>query len=336
MKYHILPFYFPTTCFFVDDSLPYLKNISLQLDKSIAYRLFSSPGDALIEINAQANMLDRTLEYFSKYKYVDEFTYTSHVINIDLDKIHRCIYDEKRYETASVVVVDFAMPEMNGLEFCRNIKAPEIRKILLTGQADEKLAVRAFNEGLIDRFIMKNDYDALSNLNQAIAELQRGYFEKISVMLSDALSVGTHRFLRDPAFAAIFKDISNSLNIIEFYLYSNPDGLLMLDASGAGTLLVIYTEKELQAQCEIAFEQGAPDILLSKLKSGQSVPYFWETGGHYRSGYMEWLNCMYPAQEFKGKEWYHYALVKNPAPFKLETVLSYHEFLDQLDERHKT
>jgi CheY-like chemotaxis protein len=335
MKYQIHPFYFPTMCLFIDDSISFLENLSLQLNKNLAFKLYCSPFDALIDVNMQGEITSETRKYFSKYKNMDELTYSSHVLNLDLEKIHRCVYDDQRFETLSVVVVDFAMPEMDGIEFCRNIKNTSIRKILLTGKADEKLAVRAFNEGVIDRFIMKNDKDVLINLNESIHELQHDYFHKSSAALAHALSYGTHRFLLDPFFSEVFIKICTELNIIEYYLYSNPDGLLMLDAKGNATLIIVYTEKELREQYEIAYDQAAPQELLNRLKTGKSIPYFWKTNGHYSPKCENWSAYLHEANEFQGNEWYYYALIKNPAPYKAGAVLSYNEYLNLLDQNSK-
>lgn len=335
MKYQLHPFYFPTMCFFVDDSIVFLENLALQLDKNLAFKLYSSPVDALIDINTQGEITSQTRKYFSKYRNVDEFTYSNQVLNLDVEKIHRCVYDDQRFETLSVVVVDFAMPEMDGIEFCRNIKNTSIRKILLTGKADEKLAVRAFNQGVIDQFIMKNDKDALIDLNEAINQLQHDYFHKTSSSLAHALSYGTHRFLLDPDFSKLFNNICADLNIIEYYLYSNPDGMLMLDAKGDATLLIVYTDKELREQYEIAYDQAAPQDLLDRLKTGKSIPYFWETGGHYSPECVNWPAYLHEANEFQGSEWYYYALIKNPAPYKSGAVLSYRKFLNLLDQKIK-
>jgi hypothetical protein len=51
------------------------------------------------------------------------------------------------------------------------------KKILFTGAADEKVAVGAFNRGLIDRYIKKSDDHALDILEVEIAALQRAYFD---------------------------------------------------------------------------------------------------------------------------------------------------------------
>ena len=264
------PFYFPTTCVFVDDSTDFLANLSLQLDSQLSYRLFDSPIDALVTLNTQHREMTLTQKYFSRYRYVEDFSLSNHVIDLDLSKIHREVYDEDRFAEISVAVIDYVMPEIDGLEFCRQMKNPLIRKVLLTGKADEKFAVHAFNEGLIDRFIRKNDAAALTKLNQIIVELQQEYFRTAQQPLSDTLMVGTPRFLHDRQFAALFRTLCAQHKIVEFYLCANPDGMLMLDSTGAASLLVVYTEKDLQAQYEIAFEQVAPQMLLDEFKKRQS------------------------------------------------------------------
>lgn len=329
------PFYFPTTCVFVDDSTDFLANLSLQLDSQLSYRLFDSPIDALVTLNTQHREMTLTQKYFSRYRYVEDFSLSNHVIDLDLSKIHREVYDEDRFAEISVAVIDYVMPEIDGLEFCRQMKNPLIRKVLLTGKADEKFAVHAFNEGLIDRFIRKNDAAALTKLNQIIVELQQEYFRTAQQPLSDTLMVGTPRFLHDRQFAALFRTLCAQHKIVEFYLCANPDGMLMLDSTGAASLLVVYTEKDLQAQYEIAFEQVAPQMLLDEFKSGKVVPYFWQGDGHYGPAVTDWRSCLYPAQQFHGAEWYYYAMVPPSRLFGLHTVLSYSAFLEQLDQQDK-
>jgi CheY-like chemotaxis protein len=330
-RYHIHPFYFPTTVALVDDSANFLTNLSLLLDSSLAYRLFDSPLDALASINAGSSRAGLTQKYFSTYAGAESLSGSNRVIDLDVGKIRREVYNENRFDEISVAVVDYAMPELDGLEFCRNLKRPAVKKILLTGRADEKLAVSAFNAGLIDRFILKSDAMALANLNQAIAELQHEYFYELETIIADALTVGTESLLHDSLFAEFFRTICRERRVVESYLCSNPDGFLMLDARGAGTLLLIYTEKDLHAQYEMAFDQAAPQALLDQLKSGKYVPYFWQSGGYYDANCANWADFIYPASELRGQQWYYYALVENPLPLKLETVLSYDAFLQALD-----
>ncbi len=71
-----------------------------------------------------------------------------------------------------IVISDFLMPEMNGLEFLSEVKKlyPEVSKILLTGYADKENAIRAINEVGLYRYIEKpwdND-DLILNIKNGI------------------------------------------------------------------------------------------------------------------------------------------------------------------------
>lgn len=329
--YAIHPFYFPTTVAFIDDSLPFLSNLSLQLDSRMAFRMYHSPFAALTALNGTGAAPSIAGRFFSLYRHRGDTSYAHHVIDLSLDMIHREVHDEHRFEQVSVVVVDYDMPEIDGIEFCRSIANPAIKKILLTGKADEQIAVRAFNEKIIDRFIRKQDHDAMGQLNRAIAELQQEYFGQIEHMLSEALAVGTHLFLRDPEFGRRFDEIRARLGIVEHYLACTPDGILMLDMNGVAYLLLVQTEEMAQAAHEIAFDLNAPDELLEELRSGRWLPYFWKTAGNYSPIYTDWRACLHQASEFKGRDWYLYAVIKNPEAFKLAHVATYGDYLERLD-----
>ncbi|MBQ4115408.1 response regulator [bacterium] len=71
-----------------------------------------------------------------------------------------------------LVISDFLMPEMNGLEFLTEVKSlyPEVSKILLTGYADKENAIRAINEIGLYRYIEKpwNNDDLVMNIKNGI------------------------------------------------------------------------------------------------------------------------------------------------------------------------
>lgn len=327
----IQPFYFPTTALFVDDSADFLANLSLQLEPRLAFRLFQSPYEALLALNGPAAAPPLIEDLFSLYRQREEASCAHHVIGLRLDMIHREVHNERRFEQVAVAVIDYGMPEIDGLEFCRNIRNPAVKKILLTGKADESLAVKAFNQGIIDRFVRKQETDVMAQLNRAIGDLQQAYFLQVERTLADALAVGTHAFLRDPAFAGRFREIRERLGIVEYYLACMPDGMLMLDAAGTPWLLIVQTADMMRANCEIASDQTAPTELLDALRGGKAVPYFWRTQGDYSPSYEDWRACLHPATEFRGDDRYLYALVRNPAGFDREHVVSYGDYLDRLD-----
>ncbi|MDO8891660.1 MAG: response regulator [Sulfurimicrobium sp.] len=323
----IPPFYYPTTVVFVDDSRDFLANLGLQLDAGLAFRLYDSPVDALVALNGSTGQPSLVERFFSVSRHGDELPLSHHVIDLNLENIAREVHNERRFEQVSVVVVDYDMPGIDGLELCRNLKNPALRKILLTGKADEKVAVGAFNQGLIDRFILKQDADVIPILNRAIVDLQLAYFENLGRTVMDALALGSHAFLRDPLFIEEFRRICTRLNIVEFYLSAIPEGILMLDADGEASLLIVQTEEDMLGHYEVAYDQAAPPALLDALRNNKAVPYFWRTRGDYRPDCHDWEACLHPATEFKGREWYYYAVVPKPGGFQLDTVHAYNAFL---------
>lgn len=329
--YEIQPFFFPTTVAFVDDNADFLSNVSLQLNANLAFRLFSSPLDALSMLNSENVLLTPLGHLFSMHQGCEQDHLGHHVINVSLDKIHREVHNEQRFEQISVVVVDYDMPEMNGLDFCRGIKSPYVRKVLLTGEADEELAVKAFNEGLIDRFIRKQHPNAIEQLNRAVHEMQHVYFSKIEKMLSDALSVGSYLFLKDEKFASRFDAIKAELKIVEHYLVCEPDGLLMLDAQGTGYLLMVRSAERYRADYEIAYDQNAPLEILNALRRGIALPYFDRAEDNFNPTYSDRLPTLHPAEEFEGKHWYFYSVIKNPTALNLKYITAYNEYLERLD-----
>ena len=71
-----------------------------------------------------------------------------------------------------LVISDFLMPEMNGLEFLTEVKKmyPEVSKILLTGYADKENAIKAINEVGLYRYIEKpwDNNDLILNIKNGI------------------------------------------------------------------------------------------------------------------------------------------------------------------------
>lgn len=57
----------------------------------------------------------------------------------------------------ALVIADMQMPEMNGIELLKNIQriAPNVRRLMLTGNSDQETAIAAINEGKVFRFIRK-------------------------------------------------------------------------------------------------------------------------------------------------------------------------------------
>jgi FixJ family two-component response regulator len=331
-RFECLPFYHPTTVVLVDDEVGFLQNLALELDPDIAFRIFESPR-AVLETVGRLGAVQVDLRYFRELTGERTHPHKEHVIGLDLAAIHRQIFNGDRFDKIAVVVADYDMPGIDGLELFRRIGSGALRKILLTGKADEKIAVAAFNEGLIDRFVRKHEPETAKTVNRYIHDLQREYFQSFASMVTRTLAVETPSFLHDPAFAEHFQNICEEREVAEFYLTANPTGFLLVDRNARAELMVVQTREDLNLQAEIAEDQEAPGELLASLKQGAAIAHFPRSGGFYQQGDAEWRKRLFSAQVFHGREPYYYAFVDEVTPYEVSpsTVRPYSNHLADLD-----
>jgi len=330
----VFPYYHPTTVVFVDDNIDFLSNLSLQLEADLAYRLFESPRKALRHLNNAASAEPLSKRFFASHGEWEGAALNNPLIRLDMAAIEREMNNTSRFSETSVVLVDYAMPGMDGLTFCRQIENPYVKKILFTGVADETVAVKAFNDGLIDRFVLKNERDVYEQINQAIGELQRSYIRDCCLPITHVLSLRSPGYLSDEAFVRLFQQLRREHGFVEYYLSVEPSGFLLLDADAAMSRLVVLTEDELRTHYQIAQDQGAPPELLAALERGDTVPYFGHMpDSYYRPEFTHWRECLYPAGEVHGRQSYFWALVpESGADAEARSRrASYNAYLDWLD-----
>ena len=329
----LLSFYFPTNAILLDDDISFLRHFSLLIDPELPCRSLSSAHVALEQINSQEPVA-RTLGNISgvtTYNDVDEKVY------INLNKLHEIIYNKNRFSRISIVIVDYDMPEMNGLEFCQQIASTEIKKILFTGKADEKLAVEAFNDGLIDRYIKKGSPNAGPKLNNSIRDLQVEYFDDLTQKIHLAIANNATPFLGDRGFKAMFQDLAEKHRCVEYYISEQPQGFIMLDSNGNSGFLFVQSKDILATHYEIALSCDAPHETLELLKHGRHITWFPTADGFYtKTCNSDWQNYFYPACYTSDTGEYSCAFV-SPAPARIldgTKVQSFNKYLEIFDNTY--
>jgi len=146
---------YPTKIVILDDDPLFTDALSESLKNDYSLLKFNDPNQC-INFFKQYTPLSSNLRFVRGCNELENYNTSGHLpVDIDFSALKEFRTKENRMDEVSVILVDYNMPGMNGLEFCRQLKSLPAKKILLTGEASEKVAVTAFNEGYIDCYIKK-------------------------------------------------------------------------------------------------------------------------------------------------------------------------------------
>ncbi len=334
------PYFHPTTVCFVDDNQPFLDSLDLELPAWLIAKKFVHPADALIYLNqppALSPLVDRC---FSKPNLQQSPNQDSSGIHLDLSLIEQEVNQLQRFQRNSVLVVDYAMPSINGLELVEALDDPYLKVAMLTGVADEKIAVAAFNAGLLDRFVPKHGLGAVGNIMQYVAELQQEFFLQNTALLRNVLTLDPPDFLSSPQVAAYVTDLMQTQSLVEYYLVSEPAGLLLLTATGEMQRLVVCNNAQMDAQVQFAQANQAPQDVVDALKNRHKLGYFWDLPeNYYGSESYPWDDHLLAATELKSTKpdatWFMAVSDDPPADIDFDPeATSYSAFLRQFYPDH--
>lgn len=119
---------------------------------------------AILIVDDEKNVLNALQRKLRKQPYT---LYTAESVEMALKLLEA--------REVNIVVSDYNMPMMNGLEFLKHIKGlyPHILTIMLTGQAEIEIAVQAINRAGVYKFILKpwDDEDLKVTLLRALESI---------------------------------------------------------------------------------------------------------------------------------------------------------------------
>lgn len=244
--------------------------------------------------------------------------------------IHKKAYDANRFNETIVVVIDYAMPTMNGLEVCKALEEKPFKFIMLTGQATPENAIEGFNHGLIHRFVRKEAHNFIDQLQTVIYELQKQHFQELSAPIIKTLSTSPASPLSDSIFVKFFNAFCREKNIVEYYLVNESGCFLMLDIDAKPSWLAVKNEKEMSYYQDIAIDNLAPQNIIDEIKRRQKVLFLLTIEDDTDVLVEEWSSYMHPATKLEGQQgnyYYAYVIDSPTYDYNLEKIFSYKNFL---------
>lgn len=173
-----------------------------------------------------------------------------------------------RFALHRVCVVDYSMPAMNGIQVLEELLNWLGGRVLLTGRADEQIAVNAFNRGLIHQFVPKQSSDIARRLTAVIQRLLDTPPEPHSQAWRATLSRDQLTLLSATEVGRKLAALAEEHRWVEHLVLGDPFGVLALDAAGQVSWLQLEPRDRLGELAELARLHGVDDAGLKRVQDG--------------------------------------------------------------------
>jgi CheY-like chemotaxis protein len=304
-----LSYYHPSTVVFVDDQQAFLSVIKNRLPKEMMALFFNNPIEALEKIKqAHLSMSDDSYPLCEVDDNLELDVNTNDArFNLKLSQLANIAHNIRRFSEISVVIVDRMMPGLDGINFCRQLKNYPIKKIMLTGSKDRTIAIEAFNEGIIDFFLVKDTPNLSNQLITAIGNMQNNYFASLSKrMLGNTVEMAVP-LLKNPLIIQFLKAKIVELNVVEYYLFDKGGSILFITFEGVVTILAISSDKTIDHYAAIANEHDEP-VIAKVLHKKEKLLFFPQESDSMRPVH-EWGHFLFDAILIPGQTNLFYSLI---------------------------
>lgn len=299
-------FYYPTKVVFLDDNSDFLSSVALNFTEQKNMLMFTNPNEAMRTIN-QNTAVNDLWQLFTDSNEHEERDNTHYTDGLKISNMTNFIYDPARFNHIAVVVVDYEMPHINGVEFCQQLQGKPIFKILLTGEADKDTAIDAFNRGIIDKFISKASPHLYQELERAINDLTNKYFKNISETILKHCGDSLHALLNNKQYKALFKKVIAERQAVEYYLVDRQGSFLFLTKQAKPTWLVVCDHKKIDEQVSLLKGYDFSKILTQCIANKNNLLFLFSEN-EYKEPLKSWEKYIFRAKKLN--ETYSYSIVE--------------------------
>lgn len=165
--------YYPTTTIFLDDNNDFLESLKV-LEFSDKNIFTTNANIAMDHINKEKSKM-LIIPKITNAETQDEY------IQHHLQNVKKRIFMPNKESEISVLVIDYDMPQIDGISFCKNLNKvnSNIYKILLTGADKDDVISEALESRCIDFFLPKSNTNTLNKLKETIKNGKEKYFNNV-------------------------------------------------------------------------------------------------------------------------------------------------------------
>lgn len=316
---------FPTTVLLVDDNIQYLNVLREMIqDVPIFTKIINNLSIAEYINNYQSPIDFTKFEIKRNIRGSDEFNVIS-----NLNNIYKIVYEKRRFNTISAVILDYLMPGKTGKEILNEIKNADMKKVLLTSFLNVDEAIELMNSRIVDRCFNKYDRDFIRNSNDYIFSTIRKFFEdKVKFRYYDI------PFLKNPFICRLIQKYIEEIDPTEYYVLDDRGSYMFVDSDANISGLLVYSDDDLLEIERELIINGIKENYYLSLHNRKTIPGFMyhaltkQMRERYGAAYI--IDNLVPASLIHdpiSKKKLYYAFVKNEFAFPLDKnkIVSYNK-----------
>ncbi|MBS0357882.1 MAG: hypothetical protein JSS53_01225, partial [Proteobacteria bacterium] len=250
---------------------------------------------------------------------------------LNLPELTKLVYNHNRFSQIIVIVSDYSMPGLNGIQFSQQVKTrdgaayPVIKFILLTGVLDSPMAVLED----LNAFYKKDEpIDKLLSRAKSFKVL---YFEDASLGLANYLLHDPKNrtvCLMDDIFINFLKKLMDDKNICEYYLVDAQGSYLLLDKNANMSWFLVRNETGMAQSIKFAQQCNAPQGVIHAIERREKLLYIPDEAGFQKTT-IDWNDYLHPVQVLEGREKYYTAFVNDLKHHHIERdkIVSFKDYL---------
>ena len=258
-------FHRPGAVLFLDDDTDYLEMLGMVIPAHLQVELYSRPSGFTARMQNEPARWEA--DAMTQLQMLERWRQGQPLLP---QVLRYWAVNASRYELAQICVVDYAMPGTDGLKVLNTLLDWPGSRVLLTGQADEQIAIQAFNNGLIDQFVHKQTTEITRHLLGVLRKLAHTPHPRLNTLWRAALRPAQQSMLQIPAVAKSLSTYTEQ-HWVEYVVLGEPFGLIGLDAMGHCHWLQLESTASLPDLAELAASAGLGFDSVRAVRAGQRL-----------------------------------------------------------------